>query len=203
MDGWDLVLALCIGVGLAAAAGFRVFLPLLALAIAGRTGQLDLASNLDWLTTDAALVALALATALEIGAYYIPWIDNLLDTIATPAAGIAGTIAAASMLVDMDPLLQWSLGIIAGGGAALSVQGLSVGARALSTVTTGGLGNSAVATAETGAATTLAILAVVVPLVAAALVLIVLIMLTGFVVRRWRRRRAQRAFQPHTAPGNY
>lgn len=199
MDGWNLAIALCIGVGLAAAAGFRVFVPLLVLAIAGRAGHLDLASNLDWLTSNTAIVALSIATALEIGAYYIPWVDNALDTIATPAAGIAGTIAAASMLVDMDPMLQWALGIIAGGGAALSVQGLSVGARAVSSVTTGGLGNSAVATTETGAATALAVIAVVVPLLAAALVVIVLIGLARFVIRRRRSRRANESPQAPAA----
>ena len=189
MNGWDLLIALGVGVGLAAATGFRVFVPLLVMAIAVRTGQVNIASNLEWLTGDAALIALSIATALEIGGYYVPWIDNLLDTVATPAAAVAGTLVASSMLVDMDPMLQWALGAIAGGGTALGVQGLTVGVRALSTASTGGVGNPVVATAETGTATGLAVLALTLPLVAVTLVIVGVIVLARFVYRHrpWRR----------------
>lgn len=188
MDVWEIVLALAMGVGLAAATGFRIFVPLLIMGIAARTGHLALAGNLDWLSSDIALVMLAVATALEIGGYYVPWVDNLLDTVATPAAAIAGTLAASSVFVGMDPVLQWSLGAIAGGGTALGVQALTVGARAVSTTATAGMGNPAVATAEAGAATGLALLTLFLPLLAVALVLAIVILLGRFVFR-WRRGR--------------
>lgn len=188
MDSWEMLMALGMGIGLAAACGFRVFVPLLIMAVAARSGHLTLAANLDWLASDAALVMLGAATALEISGYYVPWVDNLLDTVATPAAGIAGTLAASSMLVGMDPMMQWTLGAIAGGGTALGVQSLTVGARAISTATTAGLGNPVVATAEAGAATGLALLAVIVPLLAVALV-VVMVILLGRVALHWRRRR--------------
>jgi hypothetical protein len=38
---------------------------------------------MTWLGSDAALVAFATALVVEIGAYYVPWLDNALDTIAT------------------------------------------------------------------------------------------------------------------------
>lgn len=188
MNGTELLLALAVGVGLAAACGFRVFVPLFVMSLAARSGQLQLAANLDWLGSDPAMVALGIATVAEIAGYYVPWVDNLLDTIATPAAVVAGTLATASMLTGTDPLLQWGLGLIAGGGAAGVVQGATVTTRALSSLTTGGVGNPVVSTVETGASTLLAILAVAVPVLAATLVVMLLVWIGRLVFRRRRRR---------------
>ena len=193
MDATDVLLALAMGVGLAAACGFRVFTPLFVMSLAARGGYMSVAGNVGWVQSDVALIALGAATALEIGAYYVPWLDNALDSIATPAAGIAGTLAASSLLTGMDPAMQWSLGAIAGGGTALSVQGLTVGARALSSATTGGMGNGAVSTAEAGAATGLSIIAIAWPLLAVAIVFSAMFWIGRFVLRRYRRRRALRA----------
>ncbi len=185
----DILLAFCVGVGLAAACGFRVFTPLFVMSLAARGGHLALAGNAQWLGSDVALVALGCATALEIAAYYVPWVDNALDTVATPAAAIAGTLAASSMLGGMDPVLQWSIGAIAGGGAALTVQGMTVGVRAVSSLTTGGLGNPGVATIEAGGAMGLALLAIALPLVSLALVVLFVVLVGRAIVRRLRRRR--------------
>ncbi|MFW6059485.1 MAG: DUF4126 domain-containing protein [Phycisphaeraceae bacterium] len=193
MNGSELMLALAAGVGLAAACGFRVFTPLLVMSLAARAGHLSLAGNAEWLGSDLALLALGTATALEIAAFYVPWVDNALDTVATPAAAIAGTVAASSMLVGMDPALQWTLGAIAGGGTALTVQSLTVGTRAVSSLTTGGLGNPVVATTEAGASAGLALLAVLLPLLAMGLVVLLVLVLARYVVRRWRFRRARAA----------
>src|SRR2546423_1350380 len=122
----ETLLSLLIGIGLSAACGFRVFVPLLILSIASLTGHVTLASSFAWLGSYPALIAFAVATCLEIAAYYVPWIDNLLDSIATPAAVVAGTIITASLVAHLDPFLRWTLAVIAGGGVAGLVQGATV-----------------------------------------------------------------------------
>src|SRR5437867_4276732 len=129
-------LSVCAGIGLAAACGFRVFVPLLVVSIASLTGHLHLSAHFQWLGSYPALLAFAVATMLEIGGYFVPWLDHLLDTIATPAAVVAGTIVSASMFTDMSPFLRWTLALIAGGGIAGLVQGSTVATRAISTATT-------------------------------------------------------------------
>ena len=188
----EIVLALCIGIGLSAACGFRVFVPLLVMSIASHSGHLTLAQNMDWIGSTPALVAFSFATALEIGAYYIPWLDNLLDSIATPAAIVAGSVATASVVTGMDPMLQWSLGIIGGGTVAAGVQGLTVVGRGVSSITTAGFGNPLFSTSETGAATGFAVLAIALP-VAAAIAVLLLLALGLKLVIGWRRRRKTNA----------
>src|SRR5688572_17957636 len=118
----ELLLSVCIGLGLSAACGFRIFVPLLITCIAAHSGHLNLASSFEWVGSPAALTAFSIATALEIGGYYIPWLDNFLDTVATPAAIVAGTVVTASMVTDVSPFLKWSLAVVAGGGIAGTVQ---------------------------------------------------------------------------------
>src|SRR5262245_19861793 len=112
MPEFEFVLSICLGIGLAAACGFRVFVPLLGISTAAVAGQVHLAYGFEWLGTWPAFACFLTATILEIAAYYIPWIDNLLDSIATPAAVVAGTIITASVITDMSPLMQWTLAII-------------------------------------------------------------------------------------------
>ena len=158
-------LSVALGIGLAAACGFRVFVPLLFVSIAAKAGKLTLVSSFQWMGSDAAMIAFGVATAIEIAAYYIPWLDNLLDTIATPAAVVAGAIISASVFTGMDPFLRWTLAIIAGGGAAGAVQTATVVTRAASTASTGGFGNFVVATGELILAVVASFLAVFVPIV--------------------------------------
>ena len=167
----ETLLSLCIGIGLSAACGFRVFVPLLGMSIASLSGHLDLVTGFEWIGTWPVLVALAAATVLEIGAYYIPWLDNLMDAVATPCAVVAGIIATASMVGDVSPFLQWALAIIAGGGAAGVVQVGTVTVRGVSSGTTGGLGNCLVSTGELVASVLVTLLAIVVPIVCICLVL--------------------------------
>lgn len=171
------LLAFSVGLGLAATCGFRVFVPMLGLSIANYTGHLSLAPGFEWIGSMPAMVAFAIATLFEIGAYYIPWLDNLLDTIATPAAVVAGTIVTASMLGELSPFLRWTLGIIAGGGAAALVQGSSVLVRGASTVTTAGLGNPLIATGELVASIIGTIVSIVLPIVAIVLFVILVIVI--------------------------
>lgn len=135
------LLALISGISLAAACGFRVFLPLLILSLAARGGHLTPAADFAWVASTPALICLAVATILEISAYFVPWLDHLLDTIAVPAAVVAGIMASATLLGEIDPWLRWTLAVIAGGGAAGATQAMTIGGRGISSVTTAGLGN--------------------------------------------------------------
>ena len=192
----EAILSIMMGVALSATCGFRVFVPLLAVSIGTRAqdanGQplIELAGGFDWLSSDIAMMVFVVATLFEIGGYYIPWIDNLLDTIASPASIVAGTVITASFITGMDPWLQWLLGVVAGGGAAGAVQATTVVARAGSTVTTGGLGNPIVASVETSGAFLGSALSIVA--VKFAIVLFVLL-LGGGVWIWWRRRRHELA----------
>lgn len=182
-------IAILIGIGLSATCGFRIFVPLLGMSIAHHYSYLTLSPGFEWIGSQPAMIALAVATVLEICAYYIPWIDNLLDTIATPGAILAGTIATASMVGDVSPFFRWSLAVIAGGGIAGLIQGSSVLVRGTSTATTGGAGNPIVSTTELLAAVTGTILSIILPIVAVILVGIILF----FIIHRLLRLRLRPA----------
>ncbi|MBI1842680.1 MAG: DUF4126 domain-containing protein [Verrucomicrobia bacterium] len=167
----ETLLALCIGLGLSAACGFRVFVPLLGLSIAAHAGHVALAADFAWLGSIPAIIALSFATALEIGGYYIPWLDHFLDALATPAAVVAGAMVSASLITDMSPMMRWSLAVIAGGGLAGLVQTTTVLARAGSTLTTGGLGNPLVATLELGGSLLSTLLSLLAPALGVGVVL--------------------------------
>ena len=158
--------SVAVGIGLAAACGFRLFVPFLVLGIAARLGEVPLTSGFAWLASNEALLALTVATVLEAAAYKVPWLDHLLDLLASPAAVLAGMLASAAVVTDLPPLLRWGAIVIGGGGAAALVQGMTVLARVKSTVTTGGLGNPLVALWELGSAFVTSVLAVLAPLLA-------------------------------------
>jgi len=179
------LLSVAVGLGLSAACGFRIFVPMLVMSIAAKAGYLTLAGSFEWIGSTPALIALASATALEIGAYYLPLIDNLLDTVATPAAVVAGVVATASQVGDLNPMLGWSMAIIGGGGLAASIQGMTSLTRHASALTTGGFGNPLVSTGEAAASVLFSLLAIFVPLVA----LIAALALIYFVASRLLRRR--------------
>lgn len=162
----ETLLSILVGFGLSAACGFRVFIPLLVMSIASLSGHMTLAPEFHWIATYPALVAFSIATIFEIGAYYIPWVDNLLDAVAIPAAIVAGTIVMASAVSDTSPFLKWALAIIVGGGVAGTVQGFTTVTRIASTATTGGLGNPVVSTIEAGGSLLMSILAIAVPTLA-------------------------------------
>lgn len=179
------LLSICVGVGLSAACGFRVFVPMLVMSIAALSGHLHLAPGFAWIGSYPALIAFSVATCLEITGYYIPWFDHLLDTIATPAAIVAGTVVTASMVTDISPFLKWSLAIIAGGGVAGLVQGTTVLTRGASLAGTGGLANPVVSTIELAGSVVTSILAILVP----ALVIFFLVLFFFFFGRKLFRRR--------------
>ena len=174
-----------LGLGLSAATGFRVFVPMLVINLAARGGFLELSPKFGWMASTEALIAFGAATALEIAAYYIPWLDNLLDSVATPAAVVAGIVATASVVTGMDPVMRWVLAIIAGGGLAGAVQMTTASGRQLSSLTTAGFGNPLLSTIELAGSVGLSLLSVLAPVIAGLSVILILIL----VVRRYRRRR--------------
>ena len=184
----EALLSIALGIGLATACGFRVFVPFLVAGMAARADLLPLAGGFEWLESTGALLVLAAATVAEVLAYSIPWIDNLLDTLATPLAVLAGIVVAAAVVVDLPPVARWSLAIIAGGGIAGVVQGGTVVVRGLSSITTGGFGNFLVSLAELAGAALMSVLTVLAPLLAAtaAITLVVIALRIG------RRRQARR-----------
>jgi hypothetical protein len=163
----DWIIPVALGVGLAAATGFRVFVPLLFAGLAAKTGYMPVVSDgFSWLTSTPALVMLAIASVAEVAAYYLPGIDNLLDALAAPAAVIAGIGVSAAAMAGLDPMLKWTLAIIAGGGAAGLTAGATTLARGKSTVLTAGVGNNVIATGEIIAAVVTSILAIFAPVFA-------------------------------------
>jgi len=177
---FETLVGIIVGIGLSAACGFRVFVPLLVMNLASLTGHLQLSPGFQWIGSDVATIVFGTATALEILAYYIPWFDHLLDLIASPAAIIAGTIATASMVMELSPLFKWALAIIAGGGAAAFIQGATVTFRTKSTAITGGAANPLISTAEAFGSIATSLLAIILPI----LCLSLLILLSIWVIRK-------------------
>lgn len=180
---FDVILGICLGVGLAASTGFRVFVPLFAMSLAAYFGILPLGENWQWLGSMTALVILGVASMVESVSYLVPVVDNLLDTIAVPLAGVAGTIVMASSLTDLSPAVTWALAIVAGGGAATAVKTTSAATRAVSTATTAGMANPAIGLAETGTAIGLSALSIFAPVVAAGVAVIGLVLFIWLMVR--------------------
>ena len=197
------IVAIFAGVGLAAACGFRVFVPLFIASLAanpelanfgGMEFQAMLGADFEWLGSTPITIALGVATVLEIGSYYIPWLDNALDTVATPAAVVAGTFISGAMLPEFmgDDAFKWVVAAIMGGGTAGVVQGASVITRGASTASTGGIGNPAVSTAELGGSVVTASLAILIPILAGVLVLVMLFFFVRMIVRFFSRRARQK-----------
>ena len=191
MSGTDLAISVALGVVLAAATGFRVFLPMLIMSGAAYTGHLSLDNSFAWLATPFALTMLGVAALAEVLAYYVPGVDNLLDAVATPAAFVAGTIVSAAVMADLPPMAKWMAAVISGGGTASLTQGVTTILRAKSTVLTGGLGNPVIATGELGGSVLLSLLALAAPFAAVAVV--ILLLWLAFRLIRRQRRGTQRA----------
>ena len=175
------------GIALSATCGFKVFVPVLCISICSKAGFISLTPSFMWLGSYPAIFLLSVATILEICAYYIPYIDNLLDTISIPAAAIAGIIVVSStMVADISPMLKWTLAIIAGGGAGAAIKTTSAALRSTSAIITGGTCNNIVNTLETGSAFIGSLLAILTPILGSILV-VCLIVLTFILVRRLYR----------------
>jgi hypothetical protein len=187
----ETLVSIGVGLALAAAAGFRVFVPLLALSLAAQSGWVELSPSFAWLATTPAVIALATATVLEVAAYYIPFFDNVLDTLAAPLAVLAGIVASASVLTDLPPWVQYTVAIVGAGSTAGVVHASTSLLRLKSSAATAGFGNPLLATLELIGSILMALLALVAPLLALAAV-VVIIVLVAKRVNAWRLANAGR-----------
>lgn len=188
------IMSACLGVGLAACCGFRVFVPLLIASAATKLGFIDPVAGFEWLSGWPALAGLTVATVLEVGAYYMPWLDNILDSLATPTAIVAGTLLSTSFLHVSNPVLHWGLGLMLGGSSAGVIQAGTSLLRLGSTATTGGIGNPVVASGENIASVGLSIFTILLPLVAVIVVLLVLAFVIAQLIAKrkvWFSRKAK------------
>jgi len=174
------IISICLGIGLAASVGFRLFLPLFALSLASYFNILELNESWQWIGSLSAFLILGVATMVEIFAYFIPYVDNLLDSIAVPLAALAGTMIMLSTVADLSPEITWALAVIAGGGTAAAIAGTSSAARLTSTVTTGGIGNPVISTVETGTSILMSLVSIIFPVLAIILVLVIFLIIFKF-----------------------
>lgn len=179
----ELIISIILGFSLAAAAGFRVFIPLFVLSLSAHFGWFSVDEDWMWMGSMTAIVLLGAATIFEVFAYFIPWFDNLLDTAAIPLAAIAGTLIMVATMGDMNPVFTWALAIIAGGGTAAAISGTAGASRLTSTATTAGLGNPVIAATETTAALTVSAASIFSPLLALFFVIVVLLVIWKLVKR--------------------
>lgn len=170
----ETIISIFLDIGLAASVGFRVFVPLFALSLASYFNFWELNESWQWIGSLTAVITLGVATLVEISAYYIPYLDNLLDTIAIPLATIAGTAVMVSTVADLSPIITWSLAIIAGGGTAAAIKSSAGATRLASTTTTAGFGNPVVSTVETGTSLVMSIFSIFLPVIAFVLVILIL-----------------------------
>jgi hypothetical protein len=162
----ETIFSILVGIGLAASVGFRIFVPLFALSLASYFNIIPLNENWQWVSSSSALIILGVATIVEVIAYFIPFLDNLLDTIAVPLAAIAGTAVMVATVSELDPTFTWALAIIAGGGTAAAIKGSTSTTRLASTTTTAGIGNPVISTVETGTSIVMSFLAIFIPVIA-------------------------------------
>ena len=198
----DVFLALCAGLGLAAACGLRVFLPLFVAAIAVRAGALPIGPHFEWMGSNAAIILFGTACIVEIVGFLVPWVDHALDLLSAPLAAVAGAVLMTSQLLGgttgadgvfvplLHPAVAWSLGIVAGATTASGVEAASIAGRISSSVLTIGWLNPIYGMFETALAFVITIITILVPVIAGIAVLLFLPVL-GLAVWRilaWRRR---------------
>ncbi|MDD4778598.1 MAG: DUF4126 domain-containing protein [Fermentimonas sp.] len=187
----ETISAVALGIGLSASAGFRVFIPLLVAGIASHLGILPLGESFEWMGSIPALICFGVAAVLEILAYYIPFVDNLIDSIATPLSVVAGTLLMTSVFPSENEWMKWILGFIVGGGAAATIQSGSAITRLLSTKFTAGTGNPVVSTTEGVAATGFSILSLIIPIFVAILLVIFIVVILRVIYRKLLKRKKQ------------
>ncbi len=179
------LIPLALGISLSACCGFRIFTPLLIASLAAKLGWINLSEGFEWVGTFPTILAFATASVLEVLAYYIPVVDNFLDTLTTPSSVVAGTIISASVFVDFDPMLKWTLAIIAGGGTAGIIQAGTGLLRFGSTKLTAGTGNHLIATGENIFSVVGSLFALILPVVMAVLTILSAIVIVWFFVKKF------------------
>jgi hypothetical protein len=190
---YSILTSIAMGIALSACAGFRVFIPMLAGALAGHFNIIHLPIDMAWLSGWPAIALFGTAAVAEIVAYYIPFVDNILDTIAAPLSVGAGTVLAASLLpLGHNDLLRWAVAFLAGGSAAGTIQ-LGTGLlRLFSSKATVGTGNAVVATSENAAAVSGSLLAFVIPVIVAILLIALIVWIVMKLGKRLTGKRSSR-----------
>lgn len=188
----EIILSTFAGIGLSAASGFRIFIPFLVLGITSSTGYLDLDDNFKWISTTPAILVFAAFSISEILGYFNPWIDNMLDTITTPLSLIAGTVLSLSVITGINPILHFSIAVIIGGGISAEFQFLSVKARSVSSVFSGGYGNSVISGLELFFSVILSILSVFLPVIV--FVIVIILMISLFIILKKAKTRLNEKF---------
>ncbi|OJU22624.1 MAG: hypothetical protein BGN92_08910 [Sphingobacteriales bacterium 41-5] len=186
------ITATALGIALAACCGFRVFVPMLVASLASKFHIFNFAESFSWLSSTPVLVALGAATFVEIAAYYVPFIDNILDTVAAPAAGIAGTLLATSVIPIDNEWMKWIIGIVAGGGGASLISSGTGLLRLFSSKATLGTGNAVVATGENTAAIGGSILAFLIPIIMAILFVLFFFWIIKKIYNRFTKKNTQK-----------
>jgi len=181
------LISLFVGVGLAAATGFRVFLPIFLISLGSYLGWFPLAASFSWMSGISVVIGTGIAMICEIAAYYLPFIDNVLDSITVPLATVAGTILVAGQFTEINSFVQWALALIAGGGTAATISAAMAGTRALSSSTTAGIANPIVSTVETLFSTIMSFISIFLPILAIVLVAILLLMTYKFSKKIWNK----------------
>jgi hypothetical protein len=182
------ITSIAIGIGLSTSTGFRILVPFACLSAAALYGDITLPTQLAWLNSYPAFIGLLVGTLIEVAAYYIPWVNDALDTVELPASVIAGTYLTGAFAADLPTLLQWSLALGAGGGIAGSINGLTSVTRLATNSATAGLATPVTSSLEWMSALMLAILALTLPLLGFGLAIFLLV----FVVKKMSRRRRNR-----------
>lgn len=185
----ETISAIALGIGLSASAGFRVFIPLLVAGIASRFGFLPLGENFAWMSSTPALLCFGVASVAEVLAYYIPFVDNLLDSIATPLSVGAGTLLMTSVFPAESDWMKWVMGVVVGGGAAATIQSGSALTRLMSTQFTAGVGNPVVSTGEGVAATGFSIMSLIAPILVAILLVVFIVIILRLGYRKLKKRK--------------
>lgn len=180
----ETISAVALGIGLSASTGFRVFIPLLVAGLASHFGFLPLGESFAWMGSIPALISFGVAAVVEVLAYYIPFVDNLLDTIATPLSVGAGTLLMTSVIPADNEWLKWIMGFVVGGGAAATIQSGSALTRLMSSKFTAGAGNPVVSTTEGVAATGFSIMSLITPILVAILLVVFIVVTLRLVYRK-------------------
>lgn len=180
--------------GLSFSAGLNAYIPLLVVGLMARyTDWIQLSPPWDTLSNPWVLLVLVVLLLIEFFADKVPAVNHINDAIQTFVRPVAGAIvfaASAHALTHVSPVIAMICGLLVS-GAVHGAKALAV--RPAVTVTTGGLANPLVSTAEDILATILSVVAILVPIVLGALICLLTAWLIWMLWRRANRQAAQSA----------
>jgi len=189
LESYSLISSIFLAFGLSAACGFRIFIPPLTYGLLYKADLVQLGEGWNWIGNDWVIGVLALSALIEIIGNLVPWLDNLLDVLATPTAIFAGTTLSAISLSEIDPGLKWMLSVMSGvlvtGGFQLS----TVTLRGFSSIFTGGLLNPIISFIEDIISLGISIAIILFPLLGIFIVLLIALFLRTIYIRLKKTKR--------------